>query len=88
MDLLPYFFRKNWELVKDQITAEIRDLCQTGVLPEEWNHTHLCLIPKITNPQRMSDIRPNSLCSVLYKIVSKFLSFRLKKHIPAIVSPS
>ena len=82
------FFQKNWELVKDQITAEIKEFFRTGILPEEWNHTHLCLIPKITNPQRMSDIRPISLCSVLYKIISKILSFRLKKHLPTIVSPT
>lgn len=61
---------------------------ETGCLPEEWNHTHLCLISKIPQPQRMTDLRPISLCSVIYKIVSKVLVHRLKKHLPKIVSPT
>ncbi|CAA0406188.1 unnamed protein product [Arabidopsis thaliana] len=80
------FFQTHWSLVKDRIIADILRFFHSGVLPEDWNHTHLCLIPKITNPQRMTDIRPISLCSVLYKIVSKILSARLKKHLPQIVS--
>ena len=82
------FFQKNWNLIKDQVIAEIFGFFNSGVLPKDWNHTHSCLIPKISNPQRMSDIRPISLCSVLYKIVSKILSSRLKKHLPVLVSPT
>lgn len=55
------------------------------MLPEEWNHTHLCLIPKVPNPRKMTEVRPISLCSVLYKIVSKIISSRLKTHLPEIV---
>ena len=82
------FFQTNWELVKVQLYVDIQDFFRTGILPEEWNHTHLCLIPKITNPERIGDLRPISLCSVLYKIVSKVLSFRLKKHLPDLISPT
>jgi len=38
----------------------------------------------------LSDLRPISLCSVLYKIISKIISkiliARLKKHLPKIIS--
>ena len=57
-----------------------------GFLPKDWNFTHLCLISKITDPQRMVDLRPISLCSVLYKIISKILVWRLKPLLPNIVS--
>lgn len=60
----------------------------TGCLPKNWNHTYLCLIPKIQSPKRMTDLRPISLCSVLYKIVSKILVHGLKKHLSSIVSPT
>ncbi|KAG7576108.1 hypothetical protein ISN45_Aa03g005410 [Arabidopsis thaliana x Arabidopsis arenosa] len=82
------FFQKHWSLVKHKVIADILEFFQSGVLPEDWNHTHLCLIPKISTPQRMSDLRPISLCSVLYKIISKILSSRLKQHLPAIISPT
>ena len=83
-----FFFQKYWSVVKSQILQEIFDFFRTGVLPQEWNHTLICLIPKISPPQRMTDIRPISLCSLLYKIISKILTSRLKKHLPDIISPS
>ncbi|KAG7556816.1 Zinc knuckle CX2CX4HX4C [Arabidopsis suecica] len=80
------FFQKYWSLVKTQVISEIQGFFKTGVLPEEWNHTHICLIPKIPNPTKMTEVRPISLCSVLYKIISKILSSRLKTQLPFIVS--
>lgn len=46
----------------------------------------LCLIPKIDTPTSMTDMRPISLCSVQYKIISKILCDRLKWFLPQIVS--
>ena len=52
------------------------------------NATHICLIPKKNNPQKITDYRPISLSNVLSHIVSKVLANRLKKVLPNIISTS
>ena len=49
------------------------------------NHTHIVLIPKVKNPVKMSDFRPISLCNVIYKIITKMLTNRLKQILPQII---
>ncbi|XP_010451797.1 PREDICTED: uncharacterized protein LOC104733977 [Camelina sativa] len=80
------FFRKYWSTVGTDIIKEVQGFFSTGVLPQDWNHTQLCLIPKKPNANQMSDMRPISLCSVLYKIVSKVICTRLTRCLPSLVS--
>ena len=59
---------------------------EEGVLPSVLNDTTIVLIPKIDNPVSMKDFRPISLCNVLYKILAKILTNRLKWILPDIIS--
>ena len=36
------------------------------------NHTFITLIPKVKNPEFVSEFWPSSLCNVLYEIFSGF----------------
>lgn len=45
---------------------------------EPCNITNIILIPMIQRPINLSNFRPNSLCIVLYKIISKVVANRLK----------
>ena len=48
--------------------------------------TNICLIPKMAGPNRMTELRPISLCNVGYKIISKVLCQRLKGLLPNLIS--
>ncbi|XP_013608296.1 PREDICTED: uncharacterized protein LOC106315069 [Brassica oleracea var. oleracea] len=80
------FYKKFWHVVGPSVVAEVQSFFNYAVLLAGWNHTHLYLLPKIQKPTKMSDMRPISLCSVQYKIVSKILCQRLKSVMPDIIS--
>lgn len=55
-------------------------------MPTELNETILVLIPKKKFPEYVSDLRPNALCKVLYKIIAKVLPNCLKSVLPSVIS--
>lgn len=50
------------------------------------NHTFLALIPKSNNANRVDLFRPIALCNVNYKIITKIIASRLRKHLEGIIS--
>ena len=80
------FYHKYWHIVGPAVIREVQSFFATAVIPEGWNHTQLSLIPKVLNANRMQDLRPISLCSVQYKIISNVLCNRLKVILPEVVS--
>ena len=58
----------------------------SGTLLKSINHTFITLIPKVNNPENVSEFRPISLCNVIYKIISKVIANHLKPFLNSIVS--
>jgi len=87
MDGMPaLFFKQYWDTVGADVTREVKKLLQGGEIQKGWNETVVVLIPKVSNPERLKDLRPISLCNVVYKIASKVLSNRLKFILPEIIA--
>ena len=72
------FFQRHWATVKEDIIEAVRRFFVTGVMPEGVNNTTIVLIPKVDNPQCLTEFRPISLCNVVYKIIAKCLVNRLQ----------
>uniref|UniRef100_A0A803PJY6 Reverse transcriptase domain-containing protein n=1 Tax=Cannabis sativa TaxID=3483 RepID=A0A803PJY6_CANSA len=82
------FFQKNWHIVGTDVLEAAKGFLNGDANIEAINHTVIVLIPKLSNPQMVTDYRPISLCSTLYKIISRVLVNRLKPILSRIISPA
>ncbi|XP_026451804.1 uncharacterized protein LOC113352159 [Papaver somniferum] len=82
----PIFYKKCWSTVLNDVVNLIKSIFQYVEFPELFNHTHISMIPKIKNPTSPSDYRPIALCNVLYKVVGKLLSNRIKPFLDNFIS--
>lgn len=82
------FYKEYWEVVGEEVISEVLNVLGGGPMPDKWNNTTIVLIPKVRKPENIKDLRPISLCNVIYKLVSKVIANRLKKILPEVVSQS
>jgi hypothetical protein len=82
------FYRTYWDVVGPEVTHVVLSILHSGYMLRKINYTHIALVPKVKNPEYITDFRPISLCNVIYKIVSKVLANRLKKVLPLVLSES
>lgn len=80
------FYKSFWSTIGDDVVREVKTFLEGGPMPATWNDTVVVLIPKVQNPEKLKDLRPISLCNVVYKIASKVLSNRLKIILSSIIS--
>lgn len=82
------FYKKFWSLMGSKVKEEVLEVLNGAAMPVGWNDTVIVLIPKVKSPEKLKDLRPISLCNVVYKLISKVLANRLKLVLPDIISPS
>lgn len=83
----PCFYQRFWPLIGKDVVGAIKFFLSSEDMLRLINRTNVALIPKVKTPQYMTQLRPISLCNVLYKIGSKVLANRLKPLLSNIISP-
>ncbi|XP_062099802.1 uncharacterized protein LOC133805647 [Humulus lupulus] len=82
----PGFYQKFWNILGHDVVKQVQEIWRLGRLDDKLSLTNIVLIPKKKSPKTMLDLRPISLCNVLYKVASKVLANRLKQVIDRIIS--
>lgn len=80
------FYHQFWDELKTEIIQEVKQFFDTGEIDPALNHTNICLIPKVYPPTGMAEFRPIALCNVAYKVISKILVNRMKKHLAGLIT--
>ncbi|XP_058189268.1 uncharacterized protein LOC131306858 [Rhododendron vialii] len=84
--MTPGFFQKYWDIVGLDVCWAVRSFFHGGKMLGSLNRTNIVLIPKIPTPTKVSQFRPISLCTTIYKVIAKVLANRLCQFLPSIIS--
>ncbi|KAH1122926.1 hypothetical protein J1N35_006086 [Gossypium stocksii] len=72
-------FQIFWHILGRDVSNFCLDVLNNGKSVDVLNCINIVLIPKNHHPKNPSDFRPISLCSVIYKIMSKSIANRFQK---------
>lgn len=81
------FYKRLWHLSGDEVFHASQYWLEQGYFTPHLNDTNVVIIPKNTNPSSRKDLRPISLCNIVYKILSKVLANQLKPLLSKCISP-
>ena len=63
----PLFYQSYWSDVGTEVTQAVLSCLNSGSILRSINHTFIYLIPKVKNPERVTEFRPISLIRLLVK---------------------
>ena len=79
------FYWEAWSIVGEDTIQAIKEFFFSRRMLPKFNATSICLIPKITGANSLGQFRPISLCSTVYKVISRLLKKRIQGIIPETV---
>lgn len=84
----PGFYQHFWNDIGSDVSSFILQCLNSTSFPTELNDATIVLIPKISSPETPADLRPITLCNVLYKIMGKMIANRMMEMLKDIISES
>ncbi|XP_049378041.1 uncharacterized protein LOC125842768 [Solanum stenotomum] len=69
------FFQKCWHIIKHDLLGVIHAFFCGQMIPKYFSHSCIVLLPKVTNPNKLTEFRPISLSNFTSKIISKLSGF-------------
>lgn len=72
------FYQQAWSVIGNYVFKQFSSFMDSGTLEEGMNDTLITLVPKNNCPTNASHFHPISLCNVIYKIITKTLTNRIK----------
>lgn len=79
------FFWESWEIVGVDMIAAVKEFFTAGRLLRQFNTTVISLILKVVGADHLTQFRPISLCSTVYKVMTRLLKMKLKICVSDIV---
>lgn len=86
-DFLCCSSQRIWSTIKVDLLFAILANLNDGALPEAINHTSITLIPKLKQPNTPKDYRTISFCNTILKLITKYISNRIKPIILHLIRP-
>lgn len=80
------FYQNHWPTVGAAVSEAVLAILNGMGMTSSLNSTFITLIPKVNIPTLVSEYRLVSLCNILYKIVPKVITNRLKHIMSLIIS--
>ncbi|RVX15151.1 Transposon TX1 uncharacterized 149 kDa protein [Vitis vinifera] len=71
-------FQDCWDVIKDDLVRVFAKFHNSGIINQNTNASFIVLLPKKSQSKKISDFRPISLITCLYKVIAKVLSRRLR----------
>lgn len=80
------FYQDNWEVIKKDVFQFVLEVFRSQKIDPVVNKMLIALVPKVKNPERLSEFRPISCSNFIYKVVAKILANRLRKWMDELIT--
>lgn len=80
------FYQDCWDVIGKSVSEAVVDSLNAWKLLKVLNNTTITLIPKVICLNNVGDYRPIACCNVLYKVMIKMISERLRSILPGIIA--